>query len=165
MNKSMPSLSFCALAVVAWILAAAGCATTPKKASSRELRETTEAFSRRLRWGDFKGMAQFIVPEQRLAYVKGILERGDDETLKVIDYELEHVQYLPEGAAIVLARVSWHRLPSVTTQSEVVSIHFEDRDGVWLIGEVEDGPLPFARVPRPEGEKAAAGSQETFQKL
>lgn len=164
MNKSMPCLSFCVLLFALWTMA---CASTPKKANPRELRETAESFSRRLRWGDYKGMAQFLVPEQRLAYVKGILDRGDDEVLKVIDCELEHVQYVPDGA-IVLARVVWHRLPSVTAQSEIASIHFEDRDGLWLIGAVDDGPLPVVPLPRPPspGDRVAdPAREESLQNL
>lgn len=164
MNKSMPCLRFCVLLFALWTIA---CASTPKKANPRDLREASESFSRRLRWGDYKGISQFLVPEQRLNYVKGILDRGDDEVLKVIDCELEHVQYHPDGA-IVLARVVWHRLPSVTAQSEIVSIHFEDRDGLWLIGAIDDGPLPLARIQRPEGtgdRSAAVSREESLQKL
>ena len=157
MFKSMPSLSFCLLLCALWTTARA---TTPKKANPRELRDTSESFARRLRWGDYKGMAQFLRPEARLAFVKGVLDRGDDELLKVIDCELEHVQYLEDGA-VVLARVVWHRLPSVTAQSEVVSLHFEDAEGQWLIGAVEGGPLPVAKSTATD---AAAGREETADK-
>ena len=86
---------------------------------------------------------------------------------KVIDCELEHVQYVPDGA-VVLARVVWHRLPSVTAQSEVVSLHFEDAEGQWLIGAVEGGPLPVAKSTAPDAEAGrgkSADTRESLQKL
>ncbi|GEM_PF-1069663 len=164
MDKSTVSARLLSVLLALFTVVFPACAGHQKTASAKELRDTSESFARRLRWGDFKGMAQFIVPEQRLSYVKGILDRGDDETLKILDFELEHVQYLPDRQAIVLARVSWYRLPSVTAQSEVVSLVFEDRDGQWLVCAVENGPLPFEKIPRPK-EDVMENEEESLQRL
>lgn len=137
-----------------------GCAERQKKATVKELRDTSESFARHLRWGDYRGMAKFIIPEERLPYVKGILDRGEDETLKVLDFELEHVHYVPPGDnAIILSRISWYRLPSVTAKSEVVTLHFKDCDGEWLVKAIENGPLPFGK-PGGNSSKETDSSEE-----
>lgn len=164
MDKSTVSMRLLCVLLALFSLVMTACAGRQKTASAKELRDTSESFARRLRWGDFKGMAQYIVPEQRLAYVKGILERGDDETLKILDFEMEHVQYLPDRQAVVLARISWYRLPSVTAQSEVAAISFEDRDGRWLVNAVENGPLPFEKIQRPK-EDVTENEEESLQRL
>ena len=145
-----------------------GCAERQKRATVKELRDTSESFARHFRWGDYRGMAKFIVPEERLSYIKGILDRGEDETLKIVDFELEHVHYVPPGDhAIILSRISWYRLPSVTAKSEVVTIHFKDTEGEWLVKAIENGPLPFGR-PEADSEKKEESSEavhESFNHL
>lgn len=143
-----------------------GCAERQKKATIKDLKNTSEGFVRRMRWGDYKGMTKYMVPEQRLPYVKGILERGEDDTLKILDCEMEHVHYVPPGdEAIVLAKISWYRLPSVTALSEVATFHLEDRDGEWLVSEVENGPLPFKKVEKSEEGKESPEVQAEKKKV
>jgi hypothetical protein len=131
------------------VVAALGCLHTPKpKADIRDLQSSAENFHRLIRWGDLKGASRYLVPEQRIDYVKGIIDRGEEDALKVLDYELEDVQYAPESAVLV-SKITWNRLPSVTARSEAMLTTWEDREGVWLIAEIVGGPLPLERKPRP----------------
>lgn len=148
--SSRPSKSWLGAGAVLLIAAGLGCLHPPKpKADISDLQGSAENFHRLIRWGDLKGASRYLVPEQRIDYLRGIIDRGEEDLLKVLDYELEDVQYV-QDAAVLVSKVTWNRLPSVTARSEAMVTTWEDRDGVWLIAAIEGGPLPLERKPRPE---------------
>jgi hypothetical protein len=106
------------------------------------LRFSAEEFHRFVRWGDMNGASRFLAPEQRLVFLKGVLDRRDEELLKVTDYELEDAQ-VSAGKAVVLSKITWYRLPSVTTTTEAMVLNFEERNGAWAIVAISGGPVPL----------------------
>jgi hypothetical protein len=125
-----------------------------KKADVEALREATETFHKLARWSDLKSTARFLAPELRIDFLKAVIDRNDDETLKITDYELEDAQ-IGEDTATVLSKITWHRLPSVTTKTEAMALVWEDREGVWVVTAIEGGPFPIEAKPKPGGLPAA----------
>jgi len=128
-----------------------GCATPkPRGADGEGLRAAAERFHRLVRWGDLRSAFQGLVPQQRLRAMKEALERKDDEALKVLDYDI--VDARNDGDhAVVLSKISWHRLPSTVVRTDAVTLDFVARDGAWLIRAIEGGPLP---LPAPAADEA-----------
>lgn len=144
-----PLLGRVALGVaLAGLWAFGGCIHQKPKAEVSALRDSTETFHKLARWGDVKAAARFVAPEQRLDFLREVINRNDEDNLKITDYELEDAQIGPD-AATILSKISWHRLPSVTTTTEAMALIWEDRDGVWVIAAIEGGPFPMEARPKP----------------
>lgn len=121
-----------------------------KKADAAALREATETFHKLARWSDLKSTARYLAPELRLDFLKAVIDRNDEETLKITDYELEEAQ-IGEKRATILSKISWYRLPSVTTKTEAMALAWEDREGVWVVTAIEGGPFPIEAKPKSAG--------------
>jgi hypothetical protein len=117
------------------LLALIGCAHGQQ---GDELEAANNVFAKALRWSDFKGWAQQVVPERRAEFLK--LAATDEDNLKVNDYEIGDVQ-ISSDKAIVHSRVSWYRLPSITNKTESMSVLWERKGGTWLITSIVGGPL------------------------
>ena len=110
--------------------------------SAEEMRSTAELFHERIRWKDFRGAAELVVPERRERFKRAVSARGDERDLSISDYELEQAQLSSDAkSATVVSRVSWLRLPSISEHSELVSSELVRRDGVWLIARQQGGPF------------------------
>lgn len=133
----------------------AACAHSQKPSGLEGLKPIAEGFHRLARWKDYRGAASFIVPERRAAFERARANRDDDTNLSITDYELEDVVLLPDGRhALVLSRMSWTRLPSVSVNTDTVTSEFVWRDGTWLLARQERGPfaelsLPYEDPPAP----------------
>jgi hypothetical protein len=127
-------------ALLAFVLGA--CAHAPKLSTAEEIRSAAESFHERIRWRDFHGAGELLVPERREMFEQALKARGDERDLSISDYELEKVRISPDGkSAAVASRVSWTRLPSVSEKTEQVTSEFILRDGSWLISRQEGGPF------------------------
>jgi hypothetical protein len=138
---SQPSSALIGL-VAALLLGA--CAHGPKLGTAEEIRSAADLFHQRIRWRDFRGAAELLVPERREPFEQALKARGDERDLSVSDYELERERISADGSnATIVSRVSWTRLPSVTEKTELVTSEFVRRDGVWLLARQQGGPFAF----------------------
>ena len=131
---------------------ASACATV-KGPDVEELKPTVEAFHQRVRWKDFRGAADLVVPERREGFIKGRSRLNDERDLFVTDFQLEDAQLPPENqVARVVSKLSWYRLPSTTEQTVTLTSVFAWRDGHWLLESQDAGPfeelLPSKDAPR-----------------
>lgn len=119
-----------------------GCAHTQKAESSRALKQAAEGFHHRIRWGDYRGAAAYVVPDRRRPFVDA-RERGQDERdLSFSDYDLEQLTLSEDGqSADVVSKLRWTRLPSLVEKSETVHSHFVLLRGQWLVAEQDKGPF------------------------
>ena len=128
------------------LLALAGCATALKPRPTGDgLKRRSEAFHRSLRWGDLRGAAAYVHPDQRRAWLQKALDGKDEDNLKVLEYAAEDAQVdLPSGKAQVLSRMTWHRLPSLTMNNDTLVVSWEAQETTWYVTSIERGPLPLA---------------------
>lgn len=119
----------------------AGCAHGPHDRT--ELESANDAFAREIRWSDLTGMARQIGPERQAEFAR--LFGADEDSLKVNDYEVQDVQ-VSGDKAVVRSRVSWYRQPSITNQTESMTVLWEQKGGAWLIVAIVGGPLPLPPV-------------------
>jgi len=137
-----------------WVaLASASCATVSKP-DLDELKPAVEAFHQRLRWKDFRGAADLIVPERREAFIRARTRLKDDKDLFITDFQLEDARTSPDQAvARTVARLSWYRLPSTTEETAVITNVFAWRQGAWLLESQDSGPFedlrPVPKLERP----------------
>ncbi len=118
------------------------CAHGSKLGSAEEMRSTAEQFHERVRWRDYPGAAELLVPERRDRFKEALRARGDERDLSISDYELEQARMSSDGkSATVVSQVSWMRLPSLTEKSELVTTELVRRDGVWLLSRQQGGPF------------------------
>lgn len=136
MSQPSPAL-FGALA--AFVL---GACAHGKLGTAEEIRTTADSFHQRIRWRDFRGAAELLVPERRERFEHALKVRGDERDLSISDYELEQERVSADGTvATVVSRVSWTRLPSVVEHSELVTSELVRKDGVWLLSRQQGGPF------------------------
>jgi len=127
-------------ALAAFVVGA--CAHGPKLGAAEEIRSTADSFHQRIRWRDFRGAAELLVPERRERFVQALKVRGDERDLSISDYELEQERISADGTVgTVVSRVSWTRLPSVVEHSELVTSELTLKDGVWLLSRQQGGPF------------------------
>jgi hypothetical protein len=105
------------------------------------LKPAAETFHQRVRWKDFRGAAELVVPERRKAFEDARKRQHDDRDLEIMDYELEDARLLDRDRAVVVSKLSWSRLPSLTVNTDVVSSEFIWLDGVWFLTRQDAGPF------------------------
>jgi hypothetical protein len=137
-----------ALLVCVAVALGLGCAHQRAAASADSLKTAHESFLRFLRWSVLRDASQILVPESEKAWLDGALDAKDDENLKIIDYELDDLKMRDKGATTV-TQLTWHRLPSVTTKRERMTVEWVERGGTWYVQSVKGGPLPLEAAPEP----------------
>jgi hypothetical protein len=128
------------LAAVAW----AGCAHRKAVANAESLHTAAETFFRSVRWNDLRGAAQMLAFESQRGWLDKALDAKDDENLKITDCEAEDQRIHEGGGATTEWRVTWHRMPSVTTRTDRVIVEWVERAGSWYVLSITSGPLPLA---------------------
>ena len=131
------------LLVCCAVALSAGCAHTPKPGSLELLKPAAETFHQRVRWKDFRGAAELLVPERRKAFEDARKRLNDDRDLQIMDYELEDARLADRDRAVVVSRLSWSRLPSLTVNTDTVTSEFVWFNGTWFLARQDAGP--FAR--------------------
>jgi hypothetical protein len=120
------------------------------------LKSAGDTFLQRLRWRDFRGAAELIIPERRERFDRIISSFADESDLTVSDYQLEDVRLsaTDAGRGFVIARLRWVQMPSVSEKTAVVTSEFVYRGGSWFLGRQDKGPFvealgePLPRDPK-----------------
>jgi hypothetical protein len=127
----------------------AACAHSPPRGDASSLKKAAEAFHQRVRWKDLAGAIELLVPERRQPFEDGYRARRDEHDLSITDYELEDLRVAADGqSAVVVSRLSWMRLPSVSVETETVRSSYVFRHGAWWLEQQDRGP--FAKELGPE---------------
>jgi len=129
-----------------WFAAAlavcSACAHIKSAADLESLKAAADTFHQRIRWRDFRGASELIAPEQRAAFQAARDQLRDERDLSITDYQLEDARLSADGStAVVVSRVSWTRLPSLSEASQLVTSEFVLRDGAWLLAHQSGGPF------------------------
>jgi hypothetical protein len=98
-------------------------------------------FFKRVRWRDWHGAAELVVPERRGPFEKARLRDHDDKDLQITDYELVELRALPAGRVQVIAKLSWIRLPSVTEKTETTTSLLVSLGNAWFVAQQDVGPF------------------------
>lgn len=126
------------------LLACAG--HTSGDQSPEGLKTAAERFFRSIRWRDFTGAADQIVPAKRDAFEHARRVQHDERDLEITDYEIERITLSDDtlsGKAI--ANLSWMRIPSVTVKTDEVETDFVFQDGHWRVKSMDGGPFEELR--------------------
>lgn len=121
----------------------AGCATTGNKGDIDALKPTLDSFHGRMRWKDYRLLADQLVPEKRDAFTRASRDRDDDKNLVVTDYTLEEckVNATDQSIAVCISKISWYRLPSASEKTVTVATTLKWLGGQWLVDRQSDGPF------------------------
>ena len=130
-----------------WFAAAAlvlcsACAHIKRAADLESLKAAADTFHERIRWRDFRGASELIAPERRAAFQAARDSQRDERDLSITDYQLEDARLSADGStALVISRMSWMRLPSLSETTQLVTSEFVLRDGSWLLARQSGGPF------------------------
>lgn len=106
-----------------------------------QLRSASEDFEKSLRFQDYGGAAQLVVPARRSAFLAARRKEAND--LTITDMEVIDVQMAPDGTkAAVLSRMRWVKLPSVSEVTAEVQARWEVIGNGWLLVALVGGPFP-----------------------
>lgn len=120
---------------------ALSCAHSPPTGERSGPVGASEAFWKRARWRDWRGAAEVIVPERQKQFEKAREVQGDEKDLTLTDYELLEAKPAIEGKAVVVTKVSWIRLPSVTEKTDTVTTELVQLGSVWFVAQQDSGPF------------------------
>lgn len=137
--------------IVACGLTAVGCATV-RPPDLEELKPAVEAFHQRVRWRDFRGASDLLVPEHRDAFLRARVKLKDERDLFITDFQLEDAR-MSRGrdAALAVSKVSWYRLPSNSESTSTVTSTFVWRENQWMMESQDEGPFEDLRAPAAHG--------------
>jgi hypothetical protein len=117
-----------------------GCTHSPFTAGPDQLRSANEDFERSLRFQDYGGAAQFVIPPRRGGFLASRRKEAND--LTITDMEVIDVQMAADGQhALVMSRMRWVRLPSVTEVTAEVQGQWDVVDNQWLLVSLAGGPF------------------------
>lgn len=133
-------------ALALWLtgcLGGLGCVTgRPEKPDTEALKPRIEDFHLRVRWRDFRGAAELLVPDRRAAFLKARAEKRDEKDLSITDYQLEECVFASDGLkAECISYLSWIRLPSVSEERATVTSVFVWNNNTWQLAQQKEGPF------------------------
>jgi hypothetical protein len=133
------------LALLPLALLVAGCSHNPFDPGPN-LKTDAEDFEKALRFQDYAGAASLVVPARRQAFLAARRKEGSD--LEVTDMEVIDVQMSPDGKqAVVVSRMRWVRLPSVSEATAEVHANWVLQGSGWLLLALAGGPFPELAPP------------------
>jgi len=119
---------------------AVACSHNPFDAGPN-LKTDSEDFEKALRFQDYAGASQLVVPARRQAFLAARRKEGSD--LEVTDMELIDVQMSADGKqALVLSRMRWVKLPSVSEVTAEVKESWVLVGNQWYLLSLAGGPFP-----------------------
>ena len=122
-------------------LLASGCAHAIFEASAGQLKSDAEDFEKSLRFQDYGAAAQLVAPAKKQAFLAARRKEGND--LTITDMEVIDVQMAADGKhAIVMSRMRWVRLPSVSEVTAEVHEGWEAVGVGWQLVALSGGPFP-----------------------
>ena len=137
------------------------CAHARIQGDADAARKTADLFHHRVRWRDFGGATLLLVPEKRAAFDEARRTLNDERDLSISDYQLDELQLAESGTeARVVSRMSWYRLPSVSTHEDTVVTELVYQNGAWLISRQQGGPFDEELSGPYHPASPAAGSTE-----
>lgn len=113
------------------------CASGPQPKLD-ELRSAVQTYNEAYRWKNYPRAASFLPPGKRPAFVASYEE--DDKSLHVEGYQVISVNVTSPEVAEVKIRYQYMLLPSVTLDKQIVTQHWAQVNGSWLL-EYEDDPI------------------------
>jgi hypothetical protein len=121
-------------------LLAGSCSHSPFTAGPDQLRSANEDFERSLRFQDYGGAAQNVTPPRRQAFLANRRKEAND--LTITDMEVIDVQMAVDGQhALVLSRMRWVRLPSVSEVTAEVQGQWDVVNNQWVLAYLAGGPF------------------------
>jgi hypothetical protein len=129
------------LARVLLALLVGGCSHALFEASAGQLKSDAEDFEKSLRFQDYGGAAQLVAPSRKQAFLAARRKEGND--LTVTDMEVIDVQIAADAKhAIVMSRMRWVKLPSVSEVTAEVHEVWEAVGPAWQLTALAGGPFP-----------------------
>ncbi|HXX29837.1 MAG TPA: hypothetical protein VEJ89_03900 [Myxococcaceae bacterium] len=106
-----------------------------------QLRSSSEDFEKSLRFQDYGGAAALVAPARRSAFLAARRKEAND--LTITDMEVIDVQMGSDGQkAMVLSRMRWVKLPSVSEVSAEVQANWQVMGTSWYLVSLAGGPFP-----------------------
>jgi hypothetical protein len=122
-------------------LLAAACSHSVFEATAASLKSDAEDFEKSLRFQDYPGAAQLVTPSRRQAFLAARRKEGND--LTITDMEVIDVQMSADGKhALVMSRMRWVKLPSVTEVTAEVHEQWDAVGSSWQLVMLAGGPFP-----------------------
>jgi len=122
------------------------CSHAAFEAGAGQLKSDAEDFEKSLRFQDYGGAAQLVTPSRRQAFLAARRKEGND--LTITDMEVIDVQMSADGKhAIVMSRMRWVKLPSVTEVTAEVHEQWDVAGTGWQLMAMSGGPFPELEVP------------------
>lgn len=119
------------------------CSHQDKPEGPNAMRKAAEEFMQRVRWKDFAGAAEMLVPARREHFVSDRRKAHDERDLSILDYDLEELKMAPDAmSGQIDASISYSKLPSVSVKNDDISLFFVFRDGHWFVDRMVGGPFP-----------------------
>ena len=129
------------LSVLLLALLAGACSHALFEASAGQLKSDAGDFEKSLRFQDYGGAAQLLAPGKRQAFLAARRKEGTD--LTITDMEVIDVQMAADAKhAIVMSRMRWVKLPSVTEMTAEVHEGWEAVGTAWQLVALSGGPFP-----------------------
>ncbi|KIG15682.1 hypothetical protein DB30_05430 [Enhygromyxa salina] len=109
-----------------------------------KLYDSTRAYNRSLRWGDWDRAVEHIPAESANAFMEA--HEAVEDRLVVIDYEMTRMEVdKTNGIAISQVEISWHTENELVVRSTKVNHLWQWHEGRWvLVDERRDGGKPLA---------------------
>ena len=129
-------------ALVTGSAATAGCATTDGMVE--KLYDSTRAYNRSLRWGDWDRAAEYVPPTSTDAFIES--HQAVEDRLVVIDYQMTRLEVDKiNGVAASQVEISWHTDDQLVVRTTTVNHVWQFHDGRWvLVDERRSGGKPLA---------------------
>jgi hypothetical protein len=108
-----------------------------------KLRDTSSAYNRSLRWGDFDRAAKYLPVDSQQAFLATY--EGLEDNLIIVDYEMTRLDLDKEtGIAASRAEIVWHRDDSTIIKTTVVDQAWQFHEGQFvLVDERRAGGVPL----------------------
>jgi hypothetical protein len=129
------------LPLVSALLLASACSHSVFETSANQLKTDSEDFQKSLRFQDYGGAAQLVVPTKRQAFLAARRKEAND--LTITDVEVLDVQMAPDAMhAVVTSRMRWVKLPSPSELTADIHESWVFNGTAWLVVTVAGGPFP-----------------------
>ena len=109
-----------------------------------KLYDSTRAYNRSLRWGDWDRAAEYLPTASANAFIESHQEVED--RLVVLDYQMTRIEIdKPNGIAISQAQISWHTDDELVVRTTTVNHLWQWYEGRWiLVDERRDSGRPLS---------------------
>ena len=108
-----------------------------------KLYNTTRAYNRSLRWGDWDRAAEYLPKQSVNAFIDA--HQAVEEKLVVIDYEMSRIEVDKQnGIAASQVHISWHTENNLVVRETIVNHVWQWHEGKWvLVDERRSGGKPL----------------------